>query len=128
VLDRPSQSTPSLIADAATQLADLVETEVRLVRAETHEIVERFNVIIGLLVFAGVFLTASLFLLLQAAVKWLAVSGYREDIAALAVGVGIAVLGLVLFALARVGMRRLKPARTIAHLERTISAARETVS
>lgn len=121
---RPLVST---VTDVVSEIAHLLQTEVRLARAEIGEkLASTANA--GMLVgVAAVLSLAGLIVLLLAAVKWLAIAGLPQEWGLLLIG-GIAVI--IGIALALVGANRfraptLTPDRTISQLRADISVAKE---
>jgi uncharacterized membrane protein YqjE len=121
---RPLAST---VTEVVSEIAHLLQTEVRLARAEIGEkLASTANG--GMLVGVAVVLSlAGLIVLLLAAVKWLEIAGLPQEWGLLLIG-GIAVI--IGVALALVGANRfrapaLTPDRTISQLRADISVAKE---
>jgi uncharacterized membrane protein YqjE len=121
---RPLAST---VMDVVSDIAHLVQTEVRLARAEVGEkLAGAANG--GMLVGAAAALSlAGLIVLLLAAVKWLEIAGLSQEWGLLLVG-GVAVI--IGVALALVGANRfrasaLTPDRTISQVGADISVVKE---
>ena len=114
------QPTLSLLSDVFTQITSLFQTELHLMRAEINEKISLVVRSIVLLLVAAVFLLASLFLLLQALVGWLVMLGLVPPLAALAVGGGILLVGLVaaLIAARSLTAEKLTPRRSLDQLSR----------
>lgn len=121
---RPLAST---VTEVVSEIAHLLQTEVRLARAEIGEkLASAVNggMLVGV---AAVLSVAGLILLLLAAVKWLDIAGLPQEWGLLLVG-GIAII--IAIALALVGANRfrapmLTPDRTISQLRADISVAKE---
>jgi hypothetical protein len=119
----------SLFTDVVSQLTHLFQTEIRLVRAEVNEKVSR-AANGGALIGAGaIILLPAVFILLLAAVRWLAVAGLPEHWGLVLVGGLVAVIGV---ALLMKGINSLKgpalvPRRTIEQVRADLSIAKEHV-
>jgi uncharacterized membrane protein YqjE len=121
---RPLAST---VTEVVSEIAHLLQTEVRLARAEIGEkLASAANggMLVGM---AAVLSLAGLIVLLLAAVKWLDLAGLPQEWGLPLVG-GIAVI--IGIALALVGANRfrapaLTPDRTISQLRADISVAKE---
>jgi hypothetical protein len=121
---RPLAST---VTEVVSEIAHLLQIEVRLARAEIGEkLASAANggMLVGV---AAVLSLAGLIVLLLAAVKWLDIAGLPQEWGLLLVG-GIAVI--IGIALALVGANRfrapaLTPDRTISQLRADISVAKE---
>jgi uncharacterized membrane protein YqjE len=121
---RPLAST---VTEVVSEIAHLLQTEVRLARAEIGEkLASTANggMLVGV---AAVFSLAGLIALLLAAVKWLEIAGLPQEWGLLLIG-GVAVI--IGIALALVGANRFRapaliPDRTISQLQADISVAKE---
>jgi nitrate reductase gamma subunit len=124
-----SRPVSELFADALKQLSKLMSNELQLARAEIAVKASEAMSAVGLVVGAGISLVPALVLLLMALAAWIEELGTRSSIAHLMAGVvGLAIGGI----LAAIGMNRLKanpfvPKRTLAQLQRDVSAAKEHV-
>ena len=114
------QPTLSLLGDVFAQVTGLFQTELHLLRAELNEKIALVVRGIVLLMVAAVLMLAALFLLLQALVGWLVVLGLAAPLAALAVGGGILLIGLIaaLVAARSLSAKNLAPRRSIDQLSR----------
>lgn len=117
-----------LIGDVGRDLTRLIRDEVQLARAETGESVN--SIIMALVTIAGgiAFALAALIILLQAIVVALS-EVWEPWVAALVVGLGAAIIGLILV---MSGQNRLKaanlmPSRTARNIQRDADAVREHV-
>lgn len=124
-----SRSIPELFSDAINQLAKLVGNEFELARAELSEKAGQAGRAAGIIGAGAVILIPALVLLLFAFSAALIRSGLSEPVAYLIVGLGAAVLSVVLIA---VGMSRLsggalKPSVTLDQVQRDKVAAKEMV-
>jgi hypothetical protein len=119
----------TLFTEAASEIAHLFQTEIRLVRAEMNEKIGR-AANGGALIGAGaVILLPAVFVLLLAIVRWLAVAGLPEQWGLLLVGAVVAIVGV---ALLMKGITNLKgpalvPQRTIEQVRADFSIAKEHV-
>jgi len=126
----PDRSIVGLIADVISDLANLFQTELRLVRVEMNEKFQRL-VGGGILIAAGaVAMLAALIVLLFAIVRWLEVAGVPQEWGLLIVGVAVAVLGIALLAKGINNFKRtsLVPNRTLHQMRADVSAVREHVT
>ena len=128
VSGRPS--TSSLVADAMSQMARLVETEIRLVRTELGEKVSEAIRAIAIIAVSAVLLLASIILLLIGVVHLLIFFGLQPFVAYFAVGMVAIVLGglAVYFALSRLTPSGLAPKRTLNQIGKDARAIKEQVS
>jgi hypothetical protein len=121
---RPLAST---VTEVVSEIAHLLQIEVRLARAEIGEkLASAANggMLVGV---AAVLSLAGLIVLLLAAVKWLDIAGLPQEWGLLLVG-GIAVIigiALALVGANRFRARALTPDRTISQLRADISVAKE---
>jgi uncharacterized integral membrane protein len=121
------RSISRMLGDAFEQLSQLVQTEIRLARAELADKATQAGVGIGLL-FAGLlFMIAVLVLVLIALALFLTGFGMSPVTAHLLAAVFGAVISGILIA---VGLARLKPSNlapdtTISQVQKDIAAARE---
>lgn len=113
----------SVFTAVVSEVAYLLQTEIRLARAEIAENFKRAANGGVLIAIAGVLLFAALLLLLLAAVRWLEVAGLPTEWGLLIVGGVTALIGGVL---AAVGVTNLK--RTALIPERTIEQVRSDLS
>jgi hypothetical protein len=120
----------SLFTDTISELTNLFQTEIRLVRAEMNEKFSRLANS-GVLIAAGaIVMLPAVFILLLAIVRWLAVAGLPEHWGLLLVGLAVAGLGA---ALLMKGINNLKgtalvPRRTIEQVRQDFAVAKEQVS
>jgi Putative Actinobacterial Holin-X, holin superfamily III len=112
-----------------SELTNLFQTEIRLVRAEINEKLSK-AANSGALIGAGaIVMLPAVFILLLAIVRWLAVAGLPEQWGLTLVGLVVAALGV---ALLMMGINNLKgsalvPRRTIEQVRADISVAKEQV-
>jgi uncharacterized membrane protein YqjE len=127
-IDRPGIVT--LVADALSRSADLLQTEFHLARAELGEKAEAFRASLvaglSLMLIGCVFLIGAIVLLLQAVVAALVESGVTLPLATLIVAGGSALGGIVVLLAGRktIGSVDPTPERTMDSLER--DAAKES--
>jgi len=124
------RSLAQLVADAMNEFATLFHTEIHLLRVE---ISEKFSRIAnsGTMIGAGAIAAIiGLVLLLQAAVKWLAVAGLPEEWGLLLVGLVVAVLGVVLLmsGINTVKSTTLLPQRSMNQVRADIATVKEHVT
>ena len=127
--DNPTNraSTPSLFAEALSQMTTLFETEIRLVRSEIGEKIAQAVRSIGVLVASAVLLVAALILLLEGIVQLLITFGWSAYAANFLVGVVIALVGGIAVAMAMKGLsaESLAPSRTMTQLGKDAHLAKE---
>jgi hypothetical protein len=121
--DRPIST---ILTDLLNQLANLARSESRLARTEISEKLSAMGAGAGLALAGAVLLIPSLVLLLDAAVAALVDGGMEPYLAALIVGGGMLLLGLVLLL---VGVRRLRvgnvvPGKTLHQLKEDAEVAK----
>lgn len=122
-------STPSLFADALSQITTLFETEIRLLRTEISEkISTAVNAVIVLLV-AAVLLLAGLFIILFGLVQLVIYFGVVSWLAYFIVGGAIAGVGAVALyvALNRLSTDKLMPKRSMNQLGKDAVIVKEQV-
>jgi uncharacterized membrane protein YqjE len=126
----PRQPTLGLISDVFSQVTSLFQTELHLLRAEMNEKIALVVRSIVLLMVAAVLMLAALFLLLQALVGWLVMLGLAPPLAALAVGGGILLVGLIaaLIAARALSPKSLAPRRSLDQLSREARALKGQTS
>jgi hypothetical protein len=119
----------SLFTDLISEVTQLFQAEIRLVRAEMNEKVSRVANSSALIGAGAVVMLPAVFILLLAIVRWLEVAGLPEQWGLLIVGVVVAAVGAIL--LMR-GINNLKgsalvPRRTIEQVQADFSVAKEHV-
>ena len=130
--DRPGLAT--LVADALSRSADLLQTEFRLARAELGEKAEalRTSLIAGvtLMLIGSVFLIGAIVLLLQAVVVALVERGVSAPLAILIVAGGSALGGIAVLIAGRktIGNVDPTPERTMDSLQRDARMAKESLT
>jgi uncharacterized membrane protein YqjE len=125
-----SRPVASLLTQVASDLAFLVQTEIRLARAEVSEKISNAangGIFIGI---GAVLSLAGLVVLLMAVVRWLEVAGLPTQwgfllvgLATVGIGAGLAIMGA-----SRFKGSALVPDRTIEQLRADYSVAKEQVS
>jgi len=128
--DGNGRSLAQLVADAMNEFATLFHTEIQLLRVE---ISEKFSRIAnsGTMIGAGAIAAIiGLVLLLQAAVKWLAVAGLPEEWGLLLVGLVVTALGVVLLmsGINTVKSTTLLPKRSMNQVRADIATVKEHVT
>lgn len=124
------RSLPELFTDTINQMTTLFRKEAQLARTEMSEKVGQAIGGLVMIVAGAVLLIPALVVLLGAAVDALAETGMEVYWAALIVGGGALLIGIIL---ALVGVNRLKvenlaPNRTMHQLQRDAAVARDQVS
>ena len=119
----------SLFTDLISEVTQLFQAEIRLVRAEMNEKVSRVANSGALIGAGAVVMLPAVFILLLAIVRWLEVAGLPDQWGLLIVGVVVAALGTLLL---MKGINNLKgsalvPQRTIEQVQADFSVAREHV-
>jgi uncharacterized membrane protein YqjE len=123
-----------LVGDALARSADLLQTEVRLARAEIAEkaVELRDNLVacLAMMLIGATFLIAALVLLLQAVVAALIAGGLAPHWAILIVAGGAAAGGIVLLVAGKKQFGTIDPTpeRTINSLERDARMAKESLT
>ena len=124
-----TRSLASLFTDLISEVTQLFQTEIRLVRAEMNEKVSRVANSGALIGAGAVMMLPAVFILLLAIVRWLEVAGLPEQWGLLIVGVVVAAVGAILL---MKGINNLKgsalvPRRTIEQVQADFSVAKEHV-
>lgn len=123
-------STPSLVADAISQLGRLVETEIRLVKTELGEKISDAVRAVVMLLVSAVLLVAALIFLLQGIVDLLVYFGMQPFAAAFTVGIAIAVIaGVVVWvALRAFTADHMTPKRTLSQIGKDATVIKDHVT
>lgn len=128
--DRPySRSIPTIVTDLLSQLTTLVRKESQLARVEMSEKISQAALGLAFVIAGAVLLMPAFVILLEAAVAGVMKAGLEAHWAALIVGGGVLLLGLILVL---VGVNRLKaknliPNKTIHQLRRDAAVAEQQV-
>jgi hypothetical protein len=122
-----ARSISRLLGDAFEQLSQLVQTEIRLARAELADKAAQAGVGVGLLFGGLLFMVPALVLFLIALALFLTGRGMSPVAAHLLAGLaGAAISGLLIMAgLARLKPSSLTPDTTIRQVQKDIAAAKE---
>ena len=122
-------STPSLFADALSQMTTLFETEIRLVRTEISEKISLAIKAVIVLLVAAVLMLAGLFIILFGIVQLVIWLGVVYWLAYFVVGVVIAGIGgiALVVALKRLSTDNLMPKKTINQLGKDAGVVKEQV-
>lgn len=122
-------STPSLFADALSQMTTLFETEIRLVRTEISEKISQAVKAVVVLLVAAVLMLVGLFIILFGVVQLVIYFGVIYWLAYFIVGGGIAVIGAIALyvALNRLSTDNLMPKQSIDQLGKDASVVKEQV-
>jgi apolipoprotein N-acyltransferase len=124
------RSVPDLLGDLIAQATTLMRQEVQLARAEISENVSSVGTAIGAMAVGGILLLAALVILLQAAVAALVeYAGLPATIAALIVGVVVALAGYIALhgAVRRLKSATLVPHRTATQISRDAEVVKEQI-
>ena len=126
-LHNDARSISRLFGDAFEQLSQLVQTEIRLARAELADKAAQAGVGVGLLFGGLLFMVPALVLFLIALALFLTGRGMSPVAAHLLAGLaGAAISGLLIMAgLARLKPSSLTPDTTIRQIQKDIAAAKE---
>jgi Putative Actinobacterial Holin-X, holin superfamily III len=124
------RSLVQLVTDAMNEFATLFHTEIHLLRVELSDKISRIassGTMIGAGAIAAII---GLVLLLQAAVKWLAIAGLPEEWGLLLVGIVVAILGVVLLmsGINTVKSTTLLPERAMNQVRADIATVKEHVT
>jgi F0F1-type ATP synthase membrane subunit c/vacuolar-type H+-ATPase subunit K len=93
--DRPNQeSIQDVFAEALRDTSDLAQKELALFRAELSDGIRQMFLGMAMIVAASVFAVAALMLFIEALVEWLATVVNSEALAALIVGVAVALVAV----------------------------------
>lgn len=127
---RPEEDRRSvfqLLNAALTQLGLLVQTEIRLARAEVAEKAIAAGVGLGLIGLALVFAVPTVVILLLAIANWLARLGFSTAGADAIVGIVALAVTIVLFlvGVSRLRPTSLKPRRTLSQVQRDVSVMKD---
>jgi Putative Actinobacterial Holin-X, holin superfamily III len=119
----------NLLTDVISEVTELFQTELRLIRAEINDKVSRVANSGTLIASGAVAALAAVFLILQAIVSWLAVAGIPQQWGYLVVGVLVAILSAVLVSRGLNALRAtsLVPNRTIDQLKSDFATVKEHV-
>jgi hypothetical protein len=125
-----SRPLAAVLTQIVSEIAYLLQTEIRLAKAETGEKFSRAANGGTLIAFAAVLIVPGLVVLLFDAARWLAVAGVPDEWGFLLVGAAAVGIGL---AFAFTGAHHLKsvtlvPERTIDQLRADFSVAKERVT
>jgi len=125
-----NRSLVQLITDAMNEFANLFQTEIRLVRVELSEKLNRFAGSGAMIGAGAVAAMVALILLLQAVVKWLAIAGLPEEWGLLLLGFLVGVIGIVLLVkgINDAKATSLLPERTISQVRADIATVKEHVT
>lgn len=120
----------SVVTDAVSQAADLIQLEFRLARAELAEKLVELKAGLALIVTGAILLTATLFLLLQTAVIALVQAGLSPALATLIVAAVCAAAGIIMIANGRKHFEpeALAPKRTMNELTRDGALVKEKLT
>ena len=124
-----NRSLASLISDLGAQGGTLLRTEARLLRAEFSEKLSKAGAAAIEILGGALCLLAALMVLLQALVIVLAETGLGGGWASLIVGIGVAIVGLILLRAGKAGLEveEMLPEKTIHQVEQDAQAFKEQV-
>jgi uncharacterized membrane protein YqjE len=121
-----NSALPRALGDSVANLADLVQKEFRLARAEISEKLATKASGAGFLAAAALFGLVAVVLFLQAVIFAIASYGVGVHWAASIVGVAVLVVGGILFAIGRAKLAQpLTPTRTVNQLNKDLSLVKE---
>ena len=122
-------STPSLFADALSQMTTLFETEIRLVRTEISEKISAAIRAVVFLLVAAVLLLVGLFIILFGIVQLVIYLGVVPWLAYFLVGGVLAVIGAIVLyvALNKLSADNLMPKRSMDQLGKDATIVKEQV-
>ncbi len=122
-------STPSLFADALSQMTTLFETEIRLVRTEISEKISAAIRAVVFLLVAAVLMLVGLFIILFGIVQLVIYLGVVPWLAYFLVGGVLAVIGAIVLyvALNRLSADNLMPKRSMDQLGKDATIVKEQV-
>lgn len=119
----------SVLTEIISELAFLVQTEIRLAKTEIGEKLSGAASGAGLIGAAAILLLAGLFLVLFGVVRWLAIAGVPEQWGFLIVGAVVLAVGggMAWKGSSNLKAQALVPKRTIAQVREDISVMKEQV-
>ncbi len=128
--DSDPQTIQTLLGDALRESSDLARKELALFKTEMTDNIRSLVSGLVMIIAAAVFAVAALIFLLQALVEWLATVVHSEALAALIVGVVMAVItvGLGLYGRSTIAATTLAPTRTVRSVQRDAEVISERVS
>lgn len=120
----------NLVASVIDESVHLIQTELRLVRAEMNDKLAKLASAGTVLAAGGIAGLAALFLLLQALVRWLAVAGLPDQWGYLIVGLVVAIIagGMLSLGLSRLRATTLVPQKSIDQIRADVAAVKEHVT
>lgn len=127
MMETDDRSLKGLVADLGSNIATLFRKEIQLARAETAEKIGQAGTAVAAIAAGAILALAALLVLLQALVVAIAEAGVPPAVAALVVGVVVAIIA---YALVYKGLRDLKanslaPNRTVDSLKRDADVVKE---
>ena len=122
-----NRSVADLLSEALHQVSSLVQSELRLAKAELGAKAAQASIGIGLIAGGGLVSLAAFTLLLMALAAWFVALGLSPPIANLAAAIiGLALSGaLIWFGMSRLKPENLKPNRTLDQLGQDAAAVKE---
>ena len=129
-VNHENRSVGELLRDLANDVTALVRQEMTLARTEAQDKLQQTVMAVMAMVAGALIAFAALIILLDALVYGLTEAGLERWLAALIVGVGVAIIG---FILVRKGQKdlsasRLMPERTAENVRKDINLVKEQVS
>jgi hypothetical protein len=128
-MTQPNNGRPitDILRDLLAQITALMRNEGELARAEMNEKIDQATRAVVLMVAGAVLLIPALVILLAAGVAAIMAAGLEPYWAALIVGGAAFIVGLalVLGGKSSISLRNLAPRRTMDHLRRDVSVARD---
>ena len=122
----PERTLGQLVADATRDISSIVQSEIRLAKAEIGADVKKAGVGAGMFVGAGICAFLALILLLFAAAYGLVAAGLAPWLSFLIVGGVLLAVGAILAVIGKSAISKVKgkPERTIKNAQDTIAAMR----
>ena len=129
MMQADDRSLKELLSDLTNSVTTLVRKEIQLARAETSEKITQSMIAVGSIAAGGILALSALIVLLQALVIAIAELGVPPALAALIVGLVVAVIAYVLIHKGTNDLKatNLAPARTMDSLRRDAQVVKEQV-
>jgi len=115
----------SVLTEVVSEVAYLLQTEIRLARAEFNEKLRRAGSGGAMIGISAICLLAGLIVLLFGAIRWLEIAGLANQWGLLIVGGLTLAVGLVLALVGANDLKELVPQRTIAQVRVDLSIAKD---
>ncbi len=120
------RQAPTLLVDVLRNFTSLMQTEMRLAKAEISDNISRAAVGVGLIIGAVILALTGLNVLAGALVSYLATTGLSAGTSALLVGGGVLLIAvvLVLVGKSRLSAKAMEPSHTLNNLQRDAAAVK----